>query len=169
MDLSQFLDVTVNEEEGPLSHLTEDDIVLIDDEEPVVAAPHVLSNGAANNKRLYNGAGRGGPPVKKARRGSGHTSRRGVGAARINLKNGAHHSDLARSLGLKELSAQAVGILQTQNITLKKVTEGRQGVPARPHASLPHQPAGSITWKYRQLPENQYTADIRQDLAPQRP
>ena len=163
MDLSQFLDVTCDEGEAPLDSLTEDDIVLLD-EEPVTGP--AVSNGK-RPLSFYNGppAARG-PPMKKARRGgpAANGNRRGMGGStRVNYG----HRDLARSLGLKELSAQAVGILKTQNITLKKVTNSADsasiaGPPIRPRPAVVPRPAGSITWKYRQLPENQYTADIRE-------
>ncbi len=161
MDLSQFLDVTCDEGESPIfDSFTEEDIVLLD-EEPLTAAAPSPKNGKRAHPNYQGGVAQRGPPVKKVRRavnaapgtgGSAQKRRQGAG--------GGGKQDLARTLGLQALSAQAVGILQSQNITVKKIQPTAGAPRAQP---LPVRPAGSITWKYKQLMENQYTADIRDD------
>ncbi len=163
MDLSQFLDVTCDEGEAPLDNLTEEDIVLLDD---LPARP-----AAANGKRVYanyynsSPVALKGPPAKKARRsgpaGGGQRRRNGAGGGAVH--SAGAQPDLAAELGRDVLSAHAVGILKSRHITVKKVNSA----PAAPSPQRPAQPlrrpAGSITWKYKQLPENQYTADIRDE------
>jgi hypothetical protein len=159
MDLSQFLDVTCDEGENPLfDSFTEEDIVLLD-EEPLTAAAPSPKNGKRAHPNYQGGAQRG-PPVKKVRRAVNAAPGTGGSAQkRRQVAGGGGKQDLARTLGLQALSAQAVGILQSQNITVKKIQPA-----AAPRAQPSNiRPAGSITWKYKQLMENQYTADIRDD------
>jgi hypothetical protein len=160
MDLSQFLDVTCDEGESPIfDSFTEEDIVLLD-EEPLTAAAPSPKNGKRAHPN-YQGVGQRGPPVKKVRRAVNASPGAGVGAQkRRQGAAGGGKQDLARTLGLQALSAQAVGILQSQNITVKKIQPAAGAPRAQP---VPVRPAGSITWKYKQLMENQYTADIRDD------
>jgi len=157
MDLSQFLDVTCDEGEGPLlDTFTEEDIVLLDDE-PMTADVPTPNNGKRVHSSYYSAvAVQRGPPMKKVRRvGPG-------GALKRRQNGGGGKPDLARTLGLQALSAQAVGILQSQNITVKKINNSGNGArPPQRTQPVPIRPAGSITWKYKQLMENQYTADIR--------
>ena len=59
-----------------------------------------------------------------------------------------------------QLSQQALGILNSANLTVKKVGQGGAArSPARP-APVPAR-ATPITWKYKQLSENLYNADVR--------
>jgi hypothetical protein len=158
MDLSQFLDVTCDEGESPIfDSFTEEDIVLLD-EEPLTAAAPSPKNGKRAHPN-YQGVTQRGPPVKKVRRAV--PSAAGTGAQKRRQGPGGGKQDLARTLGLQALSAQAVGILQSQNITVKKIQPAAGAPRAQPVP--PVRPAGSITWKYKQLMENQYTADIRDD------
>jgi hypothetical protein len=160
MDLSQFLDVTCDEGESPLfDSFTEEDIVLLD-EEPLTAAAPSPKNGKRAHPN-YQGVGQRGPPVKKVRRAVNAAPGAGAGAQKRRQVAGGGKQDLARTLGLQALSAQAVGILQSQNITVKKI-QPAAGAP-RTQPAPPVRPAGSITWKYKQLMENQYTADIRDE------
>ncbi len=159
MDLSQFLDVTCDEGESPLfDSFTEEDIVLLD-EEPLTAAVPSPKNGKRAHPN-YQGVGQRGPPVKKVRRAVPAAPGASAGAQKRRQGAGGGKQDLARSLGLQALSAQAVGILQSQNITVKKI-QPAAGAPRAQPTNI--RPAGSITWKYKQLMENQYTADIRDD------
>jgi hypothetical protein len=160
MDLSQFLDVTCDEGESPIfDSFTEEDIVLLD-EEPLTAAAPSPKNGKRAHPN-YQGVAQRGPPVKKVRRAVNAAPGTGGSAQkRRQVAGGVGKQDLARTLGLQALSAQAVGILQSQNITVKKIQPA--GAP-RAQPPVPVRPAGSITWKYKQLMENQYTADIRDD------
>jgi hypothetical protein len=160
MDLSQFLDVTCDEGESPIfDSFTEEDIVLLDEEPLTAAAPTAAKNGKRAHPN-YQGVTQRGPPVKKVRRAVPSAPGAGTGAQKRRQGPGGGKQDLARTLGLQALSAQAVGILQSQNITVKKI-QPAAGAPRAQPANI--RPAGSITWKYKQLMENQYTADIRDD------
>ena len=133
MDLSEFLDVSCDVGEESIE-ATEDDIVLIDDDTPA-APPRPAVNGASK-KRQLNGGGSRPPPAKKVR---------------SNNKN-------LKQMGVKKsnLSQQALGVLNNSSLTIKKVAASPQPRPA-PRPAI----AGSITWKYKQLAENLYNADIR--------
>ena len=133
MDLSEFLDVSCDVGEESIE-ATEDDIVLIDDDTPA-APPRPAVNGASK-KRQLNGGGSRPPPAKKVRN---------------NNKN-------LKQMGVKKsnLSQQALGVLNNSSLTIKKVAASPQPRPA-PRPAI----AGSITWKYKQLAENLYNADIR--------
>ncbi len=157
MDLSQFLDVTCDEGESPIfDSFTEEDIVLLDEEPLTAAVPPSPKNGKRAHPN-YQGVAQRGPPIKKVRRAVPAAA--GTGAQKRRQGPGGGKQDLARTLGLQALSAQAVGILQSQNITVKKIQPA--AAPRAQPTSI--RPAGSITWKYKQLMENQYTADIRDD------
>ena len=131
MDLSEFLDVSCDVGEESIQ-ATEDDIVLIDDDTPPAAV-----NGSASKKRQLNGGGGSRPPPAKK--------------VRNNNKN-------LKQMGVKKsnLSQQALGVLNNSSLTIKKVASSPQSRPA-PRPAI----AGSITWKYKQLAENLYNADIR--------
>ena len=133
MDLSEFLDVSCDVGDEPIENLTEDDVVLIDED------PQPGVNGA--KKRQLNGGSRP-PPAKKARA----------------------HKNFKPAMAMKKtnLSQQALGILNNPNITVKKVaaSPGNRPPPQGRPAPRPAQ-AGSITWKYKQLSENLYNADIK--------
>ena len=134
MDLSEFLDVSCDVGEESIQ-ATEDDIVLIDDDTP--APPHSAAvNGSASKKRQLNGGGGSRPPPAKK--------------VRNNNKN-------LKQMGVKKsnLSQQALGVLNNSSLTIKKVASSPQSRPA-PRPAI----AGSITWKYKQLAENLYNADI---------
>ena len=133
MDLSEFLDVSCDVGEESIE-ATEDDIVLIDDDTPA-APPRPTVNGSSK-KRQLNGGGSRPPPAKKVRN---------------NNKN-------LKQMGVKKsnLSQQALGVLNNSSLTIKKVAASPQPRPA-PRPAI----AGSITWKYKQLAENLYNADIR--------
>ena len=88
-----------------------------------------------NGKRGHSGASRPPPKRSKPNKNPGLT----------NMKS--------------NLTAQAMGILNNSNLTVKKI-------PSRPPAGKPvlkqiSKPAQPITWKYKQLSENLYNADIK--------
>jgi len=133
MDMSQFLDVACDVGDEPIQNLTEDDIVLLDEDKPPTPK---------NGKRVNSGGAK--PPAKRAKPAPG---KRQV---------------VAQPVKKVVLSQQAQGILNNSNLTVKKVGNGRPMAKIAPKRVAPApSPMNPITWKYRQLTENLYNGDIR--------
>jgi len=128
-----------------MDNLTEDDIVLLDgdyDEDD--------GSGSPGSKRPFKGRGSAAPPVKKVRR---LPPKPMVGTRP--LARGPH------SPGALSPAMVAANLLRNKQLSVTSRPGGQQakaqGAPGQRPAPLKQ----SITWKYRQLAENQYTADIR--------
>ena len=102
MDMSQFLDVACDVGDEPIQNLTEDDIVLLDEDKPPTPK---------NGKRVNSGGAK--PPAKRAKPAPG---KRQV---------------VAQPVKKVVLSQQAQGILNNSNLTVKKVGNGRPMAKAR--------------------------------------
>jgi len=164
MDPSLLCEVMFDDNGGsgaaPLDNLTEDDIVLLDgDYDEDESGATVLGS-----KRPFKGKGSSTPPVKKIRRlpppkAAQMMNSRNPHSPGTTLSPAAVARNLLRNKQLSVTSRPQQG--GVQRLSPQKQGGGQQR-PSPQGGQRPPQPLKqSITWKYRQLAENQYTADIR--------
>ena len=180
MDPSAFLEVEYGAEEGPLTDLTEDDIVLLDDE-PEFEEPGLsndimmffivirkIISASVGSKRPPPSLGVP-PPLKKIKAAAANSNSPGGGAKKVTMNSkftprGPHAPapHLASGNRAKVASPAAPAKATAAAAPQLTVTKRPGPTPASaPAPARPKLPTQSITWKYRALGENQYTADIR--------
>jgi len=154
MDLSQFLHVSCDVGDEPIiPSLTEEDIVVID-EPAVVAAVGRPSAAGKRRTSASNGEVRA-PPAKKAKSANGGGRRGGSTSGQLSSRTTTVNRKTVANNSL--LSQQAVGILNSANLTVKKIASSAGGAAA----TAAKTGVNPITWKYRQLTENLYNGDIK--------
>lgn len=144
MDPSLFCEVTLDDK--PIDDLTEEDIVLLDNDEE-----ETLNN--QGSKRPHNGNYTSTPPAKKARRSTPKVNNKLIQGTKFKA-NRNPHSPLSQN-SLNTLSPNAANLLKSSHLSVSRTQTPSKIPPPAPKLKQ------SITWKYKQLPENQYTADIK--------
>ena len=174
MDPSSFLeveygdDVDIIEDDGePLTGLTEDDIVLLDNEYEEGGAGASLGS-----KRPPPNCGVP-PPLKKIKKTNPAPAAAPGPKVQMSSKFSPHSPHLKpkhpQTSSVKTLQQQqqsgSVSLLKSSGLT---VTKRPSSSGAAPHHNTSHSsavrpklPQQSVTWKYRPLGENCYTADIK--------
>ena len=178
MDPSAFLEVEYGAEEGPLTDLTEDDIVLLDDEpefeEPglsndimmiFIVIRNIIS-ASVGSKRPPPSLGVP-PPLKKIKAAAANSNSPGGGAKKVTMNSkftprGPHAPAPHLASGNRaKVASPAAPAKATAAAAPQLTVTKRPGPTPAPAPARPKLPTQSITWKYRALGENQYTADIR--------
>ena len=142
MDPTLYCEVTLDddptESDKAMDDRTEDHIVLVDND-------YNKTSKKKSNKRPQNVIGLNTPPAKKACRPGPKVNPKIVkGANNYNGNKNPHNPN--------RLTPQATNLLKSPHLSVS-----RTGSPQKTAPRLQQ----SITWKYRQLAENQYTADIK--------
>ena len=151
MDPSLFCEATLDDNQTnsdkALDNLTEEDIVLVDND-----YDDTYNNQVQGSKRPHIGSNASTPPAKKARRATPKVNHKIIQGTKFKASKNPH-SPLTQN-SLNTLSPSAANLLKSKHLSVS-TTRSPSKVSSTPKLKQ------SITWKYKQLPENQYTADIK--------
>ena len=151
MDPSLFCEATLDDNQTnsdkALDNLTEEDIVLVDND-----YDDTYNNQVQGSKRPHIGSNTSTPPAKKARRATPKVNHKIIQGTKFKASKNPH-SPLTQN-SLNTLSPSAANLLKSKHLSVS-TTRSPSKVSSTPKLKQ------SITWKYKQLPENQYTADIK--------
>ena len=152
MDPSLFCEVTIDGEDesnGPSGTTTEEDIVIDDNDQ--TETPKSKKKVNKSKRKLVESQSKGTPPTKKAKKTNQSPAIPNKSMSTPKILQGTKFKSVGGLVGMSPKQA---------NFSPKQ-KQGISGGGPKPSQTTPGKLKQSITWKYRQLPENQYTADIR--------